>query len=368
MQTTSPQPIAATNAPPVRVTTTTATTTTKNTISNREKTQSFDYVLRSGLAGGMAGCMGKTVIAPLDRVKILFQARNPVFDKYAGTFSGVFKAGRDIVKDAGVVGLFQGHSVTLLRIFPYAAIKFVAYEQFRAILMPSKAQETAGRQFTAGSMAGVTSVLFTYPLDLLRVRMAYEVKQVNKARPGLLSTCAHIYNEPAAGRTGGFSWKLMNFYRGFLPTVAGMVPYAGISFWTHHLVTEFCRFNPSVTLWAHAPLDFDPHSKDLTPAQRRKVEKPPLNTSAELICGGIAGLVAQTSSYPLEVIRRRMQVGGLLNPEVFVSFMDTVKDIYRVKGFKGFYVGLSIGYIKVVPMVAVSFTVYDRMKHALNIE
>jgi hypothetical protein len=50
-----------------------------------------------------------------------------------GTFTGAFKAGRDIFKSGGMVGLFQGHSVTLIRIFPYAAIKFVAYEQYRAV-------------------------------------------------------------------------------------------------------------------------------------------------------------------------------------------------------------------------------------------
>lgn len=62
-----------------------------------------------------------------------------------------------------------------------------------------------------------------------------------------------------------------------------------------------------------------------------------------------------------------MQVGGLLNPNVFVGFVETAKDIYHVKGFKGFYVGLSIGYVKVVPMVAVSFAVYERMKRLLDI-
>ena len=87
----------------------------------------------------------KTVVAPLDRVKILFQASNPDFQKYAGTRSrtfhapctyqvsgtwdGAFRAGKAIYKDYGLLGLFQGHSATLLRIFPYAAIKFMAYDQ-----------------------------------------------------------------------------------------------------------------------------------------------------------------------------------------------------------------------------------------------
>lgn len=69
-----------------------------------------------------------------------------------------------------------------------------------------------------------------------------------------------------------------------------------------------------------------------------------------------------------QVIRRRMQVGGLFNPHKFVGFVETAKDIYRTRGFKGFYVGLSVGYIKVTPMVAVSFAVYERMKRLLDID
>lgn len=63
-----------------------------------------------------------------------------------------------------------------------------------------------------------------------------------------------------------------------------------------------------------------------------------------------------------------MQVGGILEPNKFVTFKDTIKDIYRVKGFKGFYVGLTIGYIKVIPMVAISFLTYERMKEVLEID
>ncbi len=66
----------------------------------------------------------KTVVAPLDRVKILFQASNPQFAKYTGSWFGVVTAMKDIYKDEGARGLFRGHSATILRIFPYAAIKF----------------------------------------------------------------------------------------------------------------------------------------------------------------------------------------------------------------------------------------------------
>ncbi|KAI8356709.1 mitochondrial carrier domain-containing protein [Choanephora cucurbitarum] len=312
----------------------------------KRKEQTLDYILRSGLAGGIAGCLGKTAIAPLDRVKILFQARNPIFEKYSGRFTGVFEAGREIFQKHGIWGLFQGHSVTLVRIFPYAAIKFVALEQYRAILMPTpELRNSSKRQFVAGSLAGITSVMMTYPLDLVRVRMAYEVN-----RPDVWQTFQKIYREPAAAR-----FQLLNFYRGFLPTVVGMTPYAGVSFWFYHIITQSFRHHPLLKPYTRVNLD----------DQR---EKPALRTWAELTCGGLAGLVAQTSSYPLEIIRRRMQIGGLLDPHRFVSFQDTVKDIYWTKGFKGFYVGLTIGYIKVIPMVAISFFAYERLKQLLLID
>lgn len=50
-----------------------------------------------------------------------------------GTWSGLYKAGAKIYKENGVRGLLQGHSATLLRIFPYAAIKYMAYDQVESV-------------------------------------------------------------------------------------------------------------------------------------------------------------------------------------------------------------------------------------------
>ena len=155
--------------------------------SSGSKSQNLSYVLRSGLAGGFAGCVvrhaflvflagtdefcmrfgflfllglqAKSVVAPLDRVKILFQTSNPDFQKYAGkfgpgrvtswlkltiialfrqyecegTWTGAYRAGVEIYRQGGVNGLFQGHSATLLRIFPYAAIKYMFYDQIHHV-------------------------------------------------------------------------------------------------------------------------------------------------------------------------------------------------------------------------------------------
>jgi solute carrier family 25 protein 16 len=94
------------------------------------------------------------LIAPLDRIKILLQTGNPQFKQFRGSVKGMGRGLVYIWKTSGIYGLYQGHSVTLLRVFPYAAIKFVAYDQIRDHLIPSKAEEIWHRRIAAGSLAG----------------------------------------------------------------------------------------------------------------------------------------------------------------------------------------------------------------------
>ncbi|PHH59269.1 hypothetical protein CDD81_3505 [Ophiocordyceps australis] len=343
-------------------------------LTPRKQTRSWDYVWKSGVAGGLAGCAAKTVVAPLDRVKILFQASNPQFAKYTGSSFGVLKAMKDIYHAEGYRGLFRGHSVTLLRIFPYAGSKFLAYEQFRARLIPSQEYETPLRRLLSGSLAGVTSVFLTYPLEVVRVRLAFETK--HQGRSSLASICRQIYNEHPVDKTATARLPntgpiaaaptearplrprigLVNFYRGFLPTLLGMLPYAGMSFLTHDTVSDLLR---------HAAIA---QYTTLARSKNQPADKPaPLRSWAELTAGGVAGLISQTASYPLEVIRRRMQVGGAVGDGRRLRLGETARIIWMERGLGGFFVGLTIGYVKVIPMAAVSFYTYERMKLVLGI-
>lgn len=337
--------------------------------------KSPEYLLKSLIAGGIAGCAAKTVVGPLDRVKILFQTRNPQFAKYTGSWSGFPTAIYDIYTTAGVRGLFKGHSATLLRIFPYAGIKFLAYEQIRARIIKNKAEETAGRRFVSGSLAGMVSVFFTYPLEVIRVRLAFEtraeqtssfatiVRKIYAETPpptshnpsnAVTATASHVV-EKVTPRYG-----LSNFFRGFTPTLLGMVPYAGASFLAHDTMSDLMR-HPLL-----APYTTLPHtSREESTTQSHKPAQ--LKYWAELSTGGIAGFFSQTVSYPLEVIRRRMQVGGVVGDGHRLSIAEVTRRIYLERGWRGFFVGLTIGYVKVVPMVATSFYAYERGKYYLGI-
>lgn len=318
------------------------------------------------------------MVGPLDRVKILFQASNPQFAKYTGSWFGAVTAMRDINRQDGMRGLFRGHSMTLLRIFPYASIKFLAYEQIRSVLISSPSQETPLRRLLSGSLAGVTSVFFTYPLEVIRVRLAFETK--HNSRTSLSSICSQIYNNEHPAKASVASSAplptstpaviassitprsgLVNFYRGFSPTIAGMIPYAGMSFLTHDTVNDLLR-HPSLAPYTTVGPPSSSHSTSSGHPNR-----PVLTYWAEFLSGGIAGLVSQTCSYPLEVIRRRMQVGGAVGDGHRLRIGETARRIWIEKGWRGYWVGLGIGYFKVVPMVAVGFVVYEKGKLLLGV-
>ena len=290
---------------------------------------------------------------------------------------------RQISQQDGARGLFRGHSATLLRIFPYAGIKFLAYEQIRASIIQNPSQETPLRRLLSGSLAGVTSVFFTYPLEIIRVRLAFETRR-DSQKSSLSRICNTIYHEHpprvpslssspastsvtanpiaataqtlqnAAPRSG-----LINFYRGFTPTLVGMLPYAGMSFLTHDTVRDWLR-SPSLASYTTLP----PKPGFPAPSSTDRLR---LNNLAQLTAGAVAGLVSQTASYPFEVVRRRMQVGGAVGDGKMLGMRETATRIWAERGLGGFFVGLGIGYLKVVPMAAVSFWVYERGKVWLGI-
>lgn len=77
---------------------------------------------------GVAGMCSKTTVAPLDRIKILLQAHSEHY-KHLGVFSGL----RHIIRKESFIALYKGNGAQMVRIFPYAATQFTAFEVYKKV-------------------------------------------------------------------------------------------------------------------------------------------------------------------------------------------------------------------------------------------
>ena len=172
-------------------------------------------------------------------------------------------------------------------------------------------------------------------------------------RPSFLGSARQIYHEGAIPTSISSPQKLpvnlflarfplLKFYRGFTVSLIGMIPYAGVSFLSWGFLRSY--FLPPSKVGHKSPTPF-----------------------ADLAIGATSGAIAQTASYPFEVVRRRMQVGGITRPDRWLRWNETIHTIWQASGWRGFYIGLTIGYLKVVPMTAVSFAVWQGGKRLLNV-
>nr|XP_020471622.1 mitochondrial coenzyme A transporter SLC25A42-like isoform X2 [Monopterus albus] len=275
-------------------------------------------VLNSLFSGAVAGAVAKTAVAPLDRTKIIFQVSSARFSAKEA-YRLIY---RTYLKD-GFFSLWRGNSATMVRVIPYAAIQFCAHEQYKRLLGGYYGFQGTVLppipRLLAGSMAGITASMMTYPLDMVRARMAVTPKE-------MYSNILHVFMR--ISREEG----LKTLYRGFTPTMLGVVPYAGLSFFTYETLKKL-----------HAE-----HSG-----------RPQPYSYERLAFGACAGLIGQSASYPLDVVRRRMQTAGVTG-HTYGTILGTMKEIVSEEGvIRGLYKGLSMNWVKGPIAVGISFTTFD---------
>jgi len=219
--------------------------------------------IESLICGGIAGATAKTVIAPAERVKILYQT-DP-----ARRFSlkGAWETGHLLVKKEGAQGLWRGHGATLLRVVPYSATTFATFDAYTVVVRDAApGLGDVGVRFVSGAAAGATATALTYPLDVLRARMAVQVGK-EAAPDGYCQALRRMVRTEGPG----------SLWSGGRITLLGIVPYSGLS---------FCIFE---TLKTHL--------------QDGRGAGDALKTHERLFAGALSGLVAQANTsrhHPLQ--------------------------------------------------------------------
>jgi len=262
-------------------------------------------VVESLLCGSIAGVVAKTAIAPAERVKMSFQVTT---DKF--TLIDAMKRGRQMMSRDGITSLWRGHSTTVLRVAPYSGISYAAHDYAELQLMKALHSDTLPfiYKFIAGSIGGAMGTVWTYPLDVLRVRLAL---------------------------TPGSNWlstiKQGGLFQGLIPTMAGIIPYSGTSWMVKQTLQETFP-----TIWHRKP---------------SLIERLSINA--------IAGLAGQFVTYPLDIVRRRMQMAQQGADGHLPSVMATLRQLIATEGLRGLTKGFSLNIIKGPITLSISLTTYD---------
>lgn len=87
-------------------------------------------VIASFIAGGVAGAVSRTVVSPLERLKILLQIQSPGRGEYKMSIS---KALAKIWREEGFKGMMAGNGTNCVRIVPYSAVQFGSYNFYKRV-------------------------------------------------------------------------------------------------------------------------------------------------------------------------------------------------------------------------------------------
>ncbi|KAI9717863.1 MAG: mitochondrial thiamine pyrophosphate transporter [Candelaria pacifica] len=291
------------------------------------------------IAGGIAGLISRFCIAPLDVVKIRLQlqvhslsspsshqnAKGPI---YKGTIPTI----RAILREEGLAGLWKGNIPAELLYVLYGGIQFSIYRSTTLALhsLPWRMPDTA-EAFVSGAFAGGVATSVTYPLDLLRTRFA--AQGTERIYTSLLGSIRDIARHE--GPRG--------FFQGLTAGVGQVVPYMGLFFATYETL--------------RVPLsDFGlPYG------------------SGDATAGVLASVIAKSGVFPLDLIRKRLQVQGptraryvLRDIPVYKGVFATMRTIIQNEGGRGLYRGLAVSLLKAAPASAVTMWTYERVLKLLR--
>ncbi|XP_018871053.1 mitochondrial adenyl nucleotide antiporter SLC25A23 isoform X3 [Gorilla gorilla gorilla] len=240
------------------------------------------------VAGAVAGAVSRTGTAPLDRLKVFMQVHASKTNRL-----NILGGLRSMVLEGGVRSLWRGNGINVLKIAPESAIKFMAYEQ------------------------------------VLKTRLT--LRRTGQYK-GLLD-CARRILEREGPRA---------FYRGYLPNVLGIIPYAGIDLAVYETLKNWW-------LQQYSHDSADPGILVL------------------LACGTISSTCGQIASYPLALVRTRMQAQASIEGGPQLSMLGLLRHILSQEGMRGLYRGIAPNFMKVIPAVSISYVVYENMKQALGV-
>lgn len=280
--------------------------------------------------GSIAGCIGATVVYPIDLVKTRMQAQ-----KHKAMYNNSLDCFTKIVRKEGLKGLYSGLAAQLVGVAPEKAIKLTVNDLVRGIGTASSGKITLPWEIAAGMSAGACQVIFTNPLEIVKIRLQMQGGQSKKLVPGEI---------PHKHLTAGQIIKqlgLKGLYRGASACLLRDVPFSAIYFPVYANLKKFL-FN------------FDPND----PTKSHK-----LSTWQLLLSGSLAGAPAAFFTTPADVIKTRLQVERKSNEVKYNGIIHAFKVIAKEEGFTAFFKGSLARVFRSSPQFGFTLASYEVLQN-----
>lgn len=293
----------------------------------------------AGCTGGIAGVM---VGYPLDTIKVHLQTQDVTNPKYRGTWHCF----TTIVRQQSFSGLYKGMTSPLAGVAVVNAILFGVYGNVQNIL--PKQWNPSLNVFIAGASAGMVQSVISSPMELAKTRMQLQdssgsdLKSTTKTATNLSDRTKQLtqpvsssirrspqYKNPLQclahlHQTEGFR----GVFRGYSITLAREIPAFGSYFVSYDW---FCRL-------------LSGHSKDAE-----------MGAIPVMLAGGLSGVTSWVITYPLDVVKSRVQADGFLGPKQYNGTIDCFIKSYQNEGLNAFSRGLTSTVIRAFPTNAATF-------------
>ncbi|PIA52161.1 hypothetical protein AQUCO_01000204v1 [Aquilegia coerulea] len=261
-------------------------------------------------AGAVAAMISRTCVAPLERLKLEYIVR--------GEQRNLLELVQSIATTQGLKGFWKGNFLNILRTAPFKAVNFCAYDTYRKQLLKISGNEetTNFERFLAGASAGITATILCLPMDTIRTKI---VAPGGEALGGVIGAFAHMI------QTEGF----FSLYKGLVPSILSMAPSGAVFYGVYDILKSAYLHSPEGKKRIQ---HMNQHGKELNAFDQ--LELGPIKT---LLYGAIAGACAEATTYPFEVVRRRLQ---MQNQATKMSALATFVKIVEQGGVPALYAGL----------------------------
>ncbi|QPG76509.1 hypothetical protein FOA43_003898 [Brettanomyces nanus] len=282
--------------------------------------QSYARKAKDTLAGFAGGAIQVLIGQPFDLVKVRMQT---------GQFHSPYEVIANTLKNEGITAFYKGTLAPLFGVGACVSIQFYGFHEARRQILKRHTTEkdlTLPQFYLAGAFAGVVNTPVTAPVEQIRILLQVQTDNKNKMYKGPKNAIAKITKE--AGVFNGI-------YRGVWVTLLREAQAYGMWFLSYeYMMREAMRIQ----------------HKD-----RKEISTPWL-----LTFGAIAGDVLWMSSYPLDVIKSRIQgdkfgASSKYNGKV----IKVVNDIMVKDGLKGFWKGIGPTLLRAIPCSAATFTTVE---------